>query len=114
MRVVITGASRGIGRATAVKLVSDGAQALTLCDVAYLDELEALAVELRTSGCKVKTLRADMAKPTEPAKVMASAARAMGGIDAIVGNAGISAPDSDACALRSSATLRTLTCPLPS
>ncbi len=30
MRVVITGASRGIGRATAVKLVSDGAQALTL------------------------------------------------------------------------------------
>ena len=43
MRVVITGASRGIGRATALKLASDGAEALTLCDVAYLDELEALA-----------------------------------------------------------------------
>ena len=94
MRVVITGASRGIGRATALKLAADGARALTLCDVAYLDELEALAGELRASGCKVKTLRADMAKPKEPARVIDAAAKAMGGIDAIVGNAGITAPAS--------------------
>jgi len=46
MRVVITGASRGIGRATALKLAADGAEAMTLCDVAYLDELEALATNL--------------------------------------------------------------------
>ncbi|MDP3239671.1 MAG: SDR family oxidoreductase, partial [Reyranella sp.] len=92
MRVVITGASRGIGRATALKLAADGADAMTLCDVAYLDELEALATNLRTSGCKVRTLKADMAKPTEPAKVIAAAVKAMGGIDALVGNAGITAP----------------------
>ena len=92
MRVVITGASRGIGRATALKLAADGAEALTLCDIAYLDELEALATNLRTSGCKVKTLRADMARPKEPARVIAAAVKAMGGIDAIVGNAGITAP----------------------
>lgn len=92
MRVVITGASRGIGRATALKLVADGAEAMTLCDVAYLDELEALAADLRTSGCKVRTLKADMAKPAAPARVIAVAAKAMGGIDAIVGNAGIAAP----------------------
>lgn len=92
MRVVITGASRGIGRATALKLAADGAEAMTLCDVAYLDELEALAADLRTSGCKVRTLKADMAKPAAPAKVIAVAAKAMGGIDAIVGNAGIAAP----------------------
>jgi NAD(P)-dependent dehydrogenase (short-subunit alcohol dehydrogenase family) len=92
MRVVITGASRGIGRATAVKLVADGAKALTLCDVAYLDELEALAEELRGSGAKVRTLRADMARPAAPARVIEVAANAMGGIDAIVGNAGITAP----------------------
>ena len=84
MRVVITGASRGIGRATALKLAADGAKALTVCDVAYLDELEALAAELRGAGCKVKTLRADMAKPREPAGVIDAAAKAMGGIDAIV------------------------------
>jgi glucose 1-dehydrogenase len=92
MRVVITGASRGIGRATALKLAADGAEALTLCDIAYLDELEALAANLRTSGCTVKTLRADMARPKEPARVIAAAVKAMGGIDAIVGNAGITAP----------------------
>jgi glucose 1-dehydrogenase len=92
MRVVITGASRGIGRATALKLAADGAQAMTLCDIAYLDELEALAASLRASGCKVRTLRADMAKPRDPAKLIAVAAKAMGGIDAIVGNAGITAP----------------------
>lgn len=92
MRVVITGASRGIGRATALKLAADGAEAMTLCDVAYLDELEALATNLRTSGCKIRTLKADMARPTEPAKVIAAAVKAMGGIDALVGNAGIAAP----------------------
>jgi len=92
MRVVITGASRGIGRATAVKLVANGAKALTLCDVTYLDELEALAEELRASGTKVRTLRADMARPAAPARVIEVAAKAMGGIDAIVGNAGITAP----------------------
>ncbi len=72
MRVVITGASRGIGRATALKLAADGAEALTLCDVAYLDELDALAANLRTSGCKVHTLKADMAKPNDPARVAAA------------------------------------------
>lgn len=92
MRVVITGASRGIGRATALKLAADGAEALTLCDVAYLDELDALAANLRTSGCKVHTLKADMAKPKEPARVIAAAVKAMGGISGIVGNAGIAAP----------------------
>jgi glucose 1-dehydrogenase len=92
MRVVITGASRGIGRATALKLAAEGAEAFTLCDVAYLDDLEELARGLRTSGAKVKTLRADMARPTAPARVIATAAKAMGGIDAIVGNAGITAP----------------------
>lgn len=92
MRVVITGASRGIGRATALKLAADGAKALTLCDIAYLDELEALAGELRGKGCTVRTLKADMAKPNDPAKVIAAAVKAMGGIDALVGNAGIAAP----------------------
>ena len=92
MRVVITGASRGIGRATALKLAADGAEALTLCDVAYLDELESLAANLRTAGCKVRTLKADMARPSEPAQLVATAVKAMGGIDAIVGNAGITAP----------------------
>jgi NAD(P)-dependent dehydrogenase (short-subunit alcohol dehydrogenase family) len=60
--------------------------------VAYLDELEALATNLRTSGCKIHTLRADMAKPNEPARVIAAAMKAMGGISGIVGNAGIAAP----------------------
>jgi glucose 1-dehydrogenase len=92
MRVVITGASRGIGRATAVKLAEGGATALTLCDIAYLDELDSLAGDLRAAGCVVRTLKADMARPSAPAQVIAAAVKAMGGIDAIVGNAGITAP----------------------
>ncbi len=92
MRVVITGASRGIGRATAVRLAECGAKAFTLCDVAYLDELESLAGDLREAGCVVLTLKADMARPNEPARVIAAAAKAMGGIDSLVGNAGVTAP----------------------
>lgn len=92
MRVVVTGASRGIGRATALKLAAQGAKAFTLCDVAYLDELEALVQSLRASGCNVRALEADMAQPDAPARLIAAAAKSMGGIDAVVGNAGITAP----------------------
>ncbi len=89
MRVVITGASRGIGRATALKLASEGAERSPFATSPISTTLEELARGLRTSGATVKTLKADMARPTAPARVIAAAAKAMGGIDAIVGNAGI-------------------------
>jgi glucose 1-dehydrogenase len=92
MRVVITGASRGIGRATALKLADKGAKQILVCDVAYLDELDALAEELRARSVTCRTLKADMAKPDQPGKVIAAAAKAFGGVDVVVGNAGIAAP----------------------
>ena len=93
MRIVITGASRCIGRASAFNLVrKHGARQVMLCDVAHLDEMAALAKELKGLGVDCRTMKADMARPDAPAKVVTAAAKAFGGIDAVIGNAGIAAP----------------------
>ena len=46
MRVLITGASRGIGRAVCARLARDGAQ-VAACASAHGDELNALVAEIR-------------------------------------------------------------------
>jgi len=60
------GRSRGIGRATALKLEADGRpRSLTLCDVAYLDELAALAAN-RDLGPKVKSSESTVGAANAP------------------------------------------------
>jgi 3-oxoacyl-[acyl-carrier protein] reductase len=49
MRALITGSSRGIGRAVALRLAAQGAQ-LALCGSGHVDELDQLACEIRRSG----------------------------------------------------------------
>ena len=87
---LVTGASRGIGRASALALANSGAQVL----VHYSNgEKEAAAVvaHIRSAGGKAEKIIADLRAPDGP-HVLAERVRAVvgGRLDILVANAGIS------------------------
>ena len=87
---LVTGASRGIGRATALALAKAGAQVL----VHYgrgANEAEAVVAEIRGSGGRAEAVSADLAAPDGPAKLAAQVRRMVGDrLDVLVANAGVS------------------------
>ena len=91
MRAIITGASRGIGRAIAQRLAHDGAQ-VAICASSHADELETLRQEITQAGGVAVPLIGDLTQEDTPARLVAQACEALGGLDAVIGNAGISQP----------------------
>ena len=79
-RIVVTGASSGIGRALARALVAEGARVIAAARAA--DALRQLAVEL---GPSLEPVAADVAQPTQVQRLAAAA----GAADVVVNNAGI-------------------------
>lgn len=86
--VVITGASRGIGRATALECARQGANLVLnwYQDRAGIDETLA---ELQPLGRRVIELEGDVAERSSAAPLIAAATRELGGVDVFVSNAGI-------------------------
>ncbi len=84
---IVTGASRGIGRAIATALVAEGARVL-LC---ARDEaaLAAVAGELDGRG---ETFAVDVTDPGAADAIVAEAQRALGRVDVLVNNAGAAEP----------------------
>jgi 3-oxoacyl-[acyl-carrier protein] reductase len=86
---LVTGASRGIGRATALALAKAGAQVL----VHYgrgAAEADAVVKEIRDAGGRADTVPADMAAPDGPHKLASDVRRIIGDrLDILVANAGI-------------------------
>lgn len=86
---LITGASRGIGRATAAVLAREG---WPVC-VNYLerrDAAEELVAELRARGCAAMAWQADVSDRRAVEAMAAAAAEALGPVELLVNNAGIS------------------------
>jgi 3-oxoacyl-[acyl-carrier protein] reductase len=84
---IVTGGSRGIGRAIARVFGAAGAQlALVARDES---RLAATAQELRSAGCKVLECRADVADEAQVNEVVSRVVEAHGQVDILVNNAGI-------------------------
>ena len=84
--VVVTGAGHGIGRASAVRFASEGA------NVAVIDvrgaEAQQVADEITLAGFTARSYHADVADPDQVADVVARIAADFGGIDVLHSHAG--------------------------
>jgi len=85
--ILITGASGGIGGATARLLARKGAS-LILVDRDG-ERGETLAAELRALGAKALVLAGDLTQPGVPARIVEDAIRHAGGIDILINCAGV-------------------------
>jgi 3-oxoacyl-[acyl-carrier protein] reductase len=85
---LVTGASRGIGAAIAVRLAEAGA-AVAVNYRARADDAEAVAAKIRALGSKALTVAADVSRPEPIAAMVARVAAELGPVDVLVNNAGI-------------------------
>jgi len=87
---VVTGASRGIGRAIALGLAAEG------CRVAIAargeDALNGVAAEIQRAGGEALAVPGDLTLPGSAERLISRAAETFGGLDILVNNLGGSAP----------------------
>ncbi|HKW97122.1 MAG TPA: SDR family NAD(P)-dependent oxidoreductase [Bryobacteraceae bacterium] len=84
---LITGASRGIGRAIARGFAIEGAAVAVTART--MTDLESLAAEIRNAGGRAIAIPADLSDASVPARVVRQVIEHFGGIDILVNNAGI-------------------------
>ena len=87
---LITGGARGIGKATAIKMIKEGAS------VAILDilskEISQTAKELQASGGKALGIKVDVSRKEEIGKAVDQVLAQFGRVDILVNNAGLVKP----------------------
>lgn len=86
--VLVTGASRGIGRAIAFKMAKEGAS-VAFTYLSSIEKGEALEKELAELGVKVKGYRSDASNYKQAEDLMNSVIADFGTIDVLINNAGI-------------------------
>ena len=86
-RVLVTGGTRGVGRATVLAFARAGASVVTC---ARTDEgAESLRTELKNSDGQHSVLRADVTRPDDVARLAQACRDELGGLDVLVNNAGV-------------------------
>ncbi len=85
---LVTGASRGIGRATALALARYGAD-LVLNYVSQSDAADSVASDIRSLGRRCLTVQADVSRPSEVRSLIDQTTQNFGTIHILVNNAGI-------------------------
>ena len=86
---LVTGASRGIGRAVALCLAECGAR-VVITDRRSAAEAEEVAHEIRSHGGECLVAPADVSQPADVERMVEATQQAFGRIDILVNNAGVS------------------------
>jgi 3-oxoacyl-[acyl-carrier protein] reductase len=84
---IVTGASRGIGKAIALRLAKDGRHVVLMSR--SQGPLEEVAAEIAASGGKASVMTCDVGDGAQLAKAVEGAAEQHGRLDILVNNAGI-------------------------
>lgn len=84
---VVTGASRGIGRAIAMKLAAGGAD--VACLARSVAGVEPVAAEIRAMGRRAWTVAVDVADPASVLAAAGAVTEQAGRVDILVNNAGV-------------------------
>ena len=85
---VVTGGSRGIGRAICLKLAAGGAH-VVLCYAGNEDAARETAAECEKLGAKALAVRCNVADSAQVQALMDTAVKTFGGIHILINNAGI-------------------------
>jgi len=89
-KAIVTGAASGIGRATAERLGAEGA---SVCVNYYADDeadaAEELVASIRGERRRAVAVQADVGSEEDAARLVATAAQELGGLDLLVNNAGV-------------------------
>lgn len=85
---IVTGASRGIGRAIAVRLAQDGFT-VVVNYISKPNDAEQVVLEISGGGGRAAAIQADVSKTDDVDRLFAQTQRQFGGIDVLVNNAGI-------------------------
>ncbi|MFF2023054.1 3-oxoacyl-[acyl-carrier-protein] reductase [Streptomyces sp. NPDC058171] len=85
---LITGGSRGLGRATALRLADDGYD-VAFCYTANADAARELEKEITERGVRVLALRADVSDAASAKSLVTTAQEEFGALDVLVTSAGI-------------------------
>jgi 3-oxoacyl-[acyl-carrier protein] reductase len=87
MKVLITGASTGIGAAAAAAFGREGAKVAVHFNRSRV-EAERVAEEVRQAGGEARLVHGDLCEHEQPRAVLEEAVEALGGLDVLVNNAG--------------------------
>lgn len=85
---IITGASRGIGKAIAIEFAKQGAN-VAFTDLFYNEQAKETEKEIASYGVKVKAYASDASNFAQTDKVVAEIVEEFGAIDVLINNAGI-------------------------
>lgn len=90
--VLVTGAARRIGRQLALDLAGDGWDVAVHCNASRA-EAEEVAGLIERAGRKSAVVQGDLALPEVPERLIAEAAKALGGLTCLINNASVFEPD---------------------
>lgn len=88
--VVVTGAGRGIGRATAMRCAAEGARLVLAARSVH--ELRSVADEIRAEGSEASVIKADVTRAESMQDMAEHALAVYGQLDVLVANSGIAGP----------------------
>lgn len=85
--VIVTGAARGIGAASAMRLAQDGAR-VAVVDI-ELEPAQSVVTEIQRTGGQAVAFRCDVSSPSAVEALVSAVVSQLGRLDVLVNNAGI-------------------------